>query len=127
MQINDRYEFPEELDLDIEDGKYLSENADRTVRNNYRLHSVLVHSGTINGGHYYAYCNPTGNQWLKFDDEKVLPSSRARHGMSYKNRNTFKSTFKYSAKFTCKLFAMLRLLCLFCSQQKPAPHPRPPV
>ena len=72
MQINDRYEFPEELDLDIEDGKYLSENADRTVRNKYRLHSVLVHSGTIHGGHYYAYCNPTGSQWLKFDDEKVL-------------------------------------------------------
>lgn len=71
MQINDRYEFPEELDLDIEDGKYLSPNADRSVRNKYRLHSVLVHSGGIHGGHYYAYINPTGNQWLKFDDERV--------------------------------------------------------
>ena len=70
-QINDRYEFPEELDLDIGDGRYLSENADRSVRNKYRLHSVLVHSGGIHGGHYYAYCNPTGHQWLKFDDEKV--------------------------------------------------------
>ena len=71
LQINDRYEFPEELDLDIEDGKYLSENADRTVRNKYRLHSVLVHSGGIHGGHYYAFCNPSSSQWLKFDDEKV--------------------------------------------------------
>ena len=72
-QINDRYEFPEVLDLDIDDCKYLSENADRSVRNKYRLHSVLVHSGGINGGHYYAYINPSGSQWLKFDDERVRP------------------------------------------------------
>ena len=71
VQINDRYEFPEELDLDREDGKYLSENADRSIRNKYRLHSVLVHSGGIHGGHYYAYCNPSGSQWLKFDDDKA--------------------------------------------------------
>ena len=44
-QINDRYEFYEELDLDIGDGKYLSPDADRSKRNKYRLHSVLVHSG----------------------------------------------------------------------------------
>jgi ubiquitin carboxyl-terminal hydrolase 7 len=75
VQINDRYEFPEELDLDREDGKYLSENADRSIRNKYRLHSVLVHSGGIHGGHYYAYCNPSGSQWLKFDDDKVCSSS----------------------------------------------------
>ena len=72
-QINDRYEFPEVLDLDIDNCKYLSENVDRSVRNKYRLHSVLVHSGGINGGHYYAYINPSGSQWLKFDDERVRP------------------------------------------------------
>lgn len=74
-QINDRYEFPEELDLDREDGKYLSPNADRSIRNKYRLHSVLVHSGGINGGHYYAFINPTAKQWLKFDDERVRYST----------------------------------------------------
>lgn len=71
MQINSRYEFPEELDLDRDDYKYLSENADKTVRNKYRLHSVLVHAGGIHGGHYFAFINPTGKQWIKFDDEKV--------------------------------------------------------
>ncbi|CAL8466972.1 g6508 [Coccomyxa elongata] len=71
VKINDRYEFPEELDLDFGDGKYLSENADRSVRNLYRLHSVLVHSGGVHGGHYYAFIKPNGKQWFKFDDEKV--------------------------------------------------------
>ncbi len=73
MQINDRYEFPDELDLDQEDGKWLSENADRNVRNLYKLHSVLVHSGGVHGGHYYAYIQPDRKRWLKFDDERVMP------------------------------------------------------
>ncbi|MCH96123.1 ubiquitin carboxyl-terminal hydrolase 12-like, partial [Trifolium medium] len=38
--INDRYEFPSQLDLDRENGKYLSPDADRSVRNLYTLHST---------------------------------------------------------------------------------------
>ncbi|KAL5720642.1 ubiquitinyl hydrolase 1 [Ranunculus cassubicifolius] len=72
VKINDRYEFPLTLDLDREDGKYLSPDADRTVRNLYTLHSVLVHSGGVHGGHYYAFIRPTlSDQWFKFDDERV--------------------------------------------------------
>lgn len=71
LQINDRYEFPDELDLDVDDGKFLAPDADRSVRNLYKLHSVLVHSGGVHGGHYYAYIRPASKQWLKFDDEKV--------------------------------------------------------
>ena len=73
VQINDGYEFPEELDLDCEDGKYLAPSADRSVSNRYRLHSVLVHSGGSHGGHYYAFIRPDGTQWLKFDDERARP------------------------------------------------------
>ncbi|XP_058183377.1 ubiquitin C-terminal hydrolase 12-like isoform X4 [Rhododendron vialii] len=72
VKINDRYEFPLQLDLDRENGKYLSPEADRSVRNLYTLHSVLVHSGGVHGGHYYAYIRPTlSDQWFKFDDERV--------------------------------------------------------
>ena len=39
--------------------------------NEYQLFSVLVHTGGMQGGHYFAYINPTGSQWLKFDDDKV--------------------------------------------------------
>ncbi|KAJ0974146.1 hypothetical protein J5N97_016111 [Dioscorea zingiberensis] len=72
VKINDRYEFPLQLDLDRDDGKYLSPDADRSVRNLYMLHSVLVHSGGVHGGHYYAFIRPTlTDQWYKFDDERV--------------------------------------------------------
>ncbi|GMN39634.1 hypothetical protein TIFTF001_008866 [Ficus carica] len=72
VKINDRYEFPLQLDLDRENGKYLSPEADRSVRNLYTLHSVLVHSGGVHGGHYYAFIRPTlSEQWYKFDDERV--------------------------------------------------------
>ncbi|BFG34993.1 hypothetical protein CerSpe_212670 [Prunus speciosa] len=72
VKINDRYEFPLQLDLDRENGKYLSPEADRSVRNLYTLHSVLVHSGGVHGGHYYAFIRPTlSDQWYKFDDERV--------------------------------------------------------
>ncbi|KAH1189847.1 Ubiquitin carboxyl-terminal hydrolase 13 [Glycine max] len=72
VKINDRYEFPLQLDLDRDNGKYLSPEADRSIRNFYTLHSVLVHSSGVHGGHYYAYIRPTlSNQWFKFDDERV--------------------------------------------------------
>jgi hypothetical protein len=36
------------------------------------LCSVLVHSGGIHGGHYYAFIRPQlGSQWFKFDDDRV--------------------------------------------------------
>ncbi|EFJ41244.1 hypothetical protein VOLCADRAFT_40312, partial [Volvox carteri f. nagariensis] len=69
--INDRYEFYDELDLDRDGGKYLAPNADRSVRNLYKLHSVLVHSGGVHGGHYYAFIRPDGKTWLRFDDDRV--------------------------------------------------------
>ncbi|WZZ92023.1 ubiquitin C-terminal hydrolase 12-like isoform X3 [Brassica napus] len=79
VKINDRYEFPLELDLDRENGKYLSPDADKSVRNLYTLHSVLVHSGGVHGGHYYAFIRPTlSDQWYKFDDERVTKEDLKR-------------------------------------------------
>ncbi|KAG1333908.1 ubiquitin carboxyl-terminal hydrolase 12 [Cocos nucifera] len=79
VKINDRYEFPLQLDLDRDNGKYLSPEADRSVRNLYTLHSVLVHSGGVHGGHYYAFIRPTlSDQWFKFDDERVTKEDTKR-------------------------------------------------
>eukprot|EP00887_Chlorella_sp_A99_P006814 scaffold2.g6814.t1 len=71
LKINDRYEFYDELDLDRDGRKYLAQNADKGTRNRYKLLAVLVHSGGVHGGHYYAYIRPDGQQWLRFDDERV--------------------------------------------------------
>ncbi|XP_026420623.1 ubiquitin carboxyl-terminal hydrolase 13-like [Papaver somniferum] len=65
-----RYEYDFKRDMmvkinDREDGKYLSPDADRRVRNLYTLHGVLVHTGGGHGGHYYAYIRPTHSEkWL---------------------------------------------------------------
>ena len=47
----------------------------------YHLHSILVHSGSVNGGHYYSFVRPlllgrpypysASRDWYKFDDETV--------------------------------------------------------
>ncbi|KAF5796992.1 putative ubiquitinyl hydrolase 1 [Helianthus annuus] len=50
VNINNRYEFPLELDLDRENGKYLSPDADKCVRNLYTLHrapQIYFHKGTV--------------------------------------------------------------------------------
>ncbi|KAF0546333.1 cysteine proteinase [Gigaspora margarita] len=70
IKINDRYEFPIEIDLQ----KYLSPEADRSKRYKYLLHRVIVHSGDSNRGYYYALLKPKKNRkWLKFNDDFIIP------------------------------------------------------
>ena len=41
VKINDLYEFPEELDLDVGDRKYLSKDSDKRVRNLYKVRKKM--------------------------------------------------------------------------------------
>ncbi|KAF0557253.1 putative ubiquitin-specific processing protease 21 [Gigaspora margarita] len=69
-KINDRHEFPMEIDLQ----KYLSPEADRSKPYKYLLYGVLVHSGYYDRGYYYALIRPRKNdKWLKFNDDRVIP------------------------------------------------------
>ncbi|KAK0727330.1 hypothetical protein B0T26DRAFT_637316 [Lasiosphaeria miniovina] len=73
MKINDRYEFPEEFDA----APYLDKEADKTEAWGYQLHGVLVHSGDLNAGHYYAFLKPNKDGWwYKYDDDKVTKATR---------------------------------------------------
>lgn len=70
VKINDRHEFPFEIDLD----EFLDSSADRSSPWVYKLHGVLVHSGDLHGGHYFALIKPDRDtRWLKFDDDRVTP------------------------------------------------------
>ena len=70
VKINDRHEFPFEIDLD----EFLDSSADRSQPWVYKLHGVLVHSGDLHGGHYFALIKPDREtRWLKFDDDRVTP------------------------------------------------------
>ena len=70
FKIHDRYEFPELLSLN----EYIKDQAIEDYT--YVLHSVLVHSGNDQRGHYYAFVrvndtkHPKG-RWYKFNDESV--------------------------------------------------------
>lgn len=73
MKINDRYEFPEEFDA----ASYLSQDADKSEPWEYQLHGVLVHSGDLNAGHYYAFLKPNKEGWwYKYDDDKVTKATK---------------------------------------------------
>ncbi|KAF9887303.1 hypothetical protein FE257_010298 [Aspergillus nanangensis] len=68
MKINDRHAFPMEFDAT----PYLSGDADKSESWVYQLHGVLVHSGDLNAGHYYAFLKPTKDGfWYRFDDDRV--------------------------------------------------------
>lgn len=73
MKINDRYEFPEEFDA----SPYLDKDADRSEPWEYQLHGVLVHSGDLNAGHYYAFLKPEKDGWwYKYDDDRVTRATK---------------------------------------------------
>jgi len=73
MKINDRYEFPEEFDAAL----YLDKEADKSESWEYQLHGVLVHSGDLNAGHYYAFIKPDKEGWwYKYDDDKVTKATK---------------------------------------------------
>jgi ubiquitin carboxyl-terminal hydrolase 7 len=68
MKVNDRHEFPESFDA----APYLSDDADKSEPYIYKLHGVLVHSGDIAAGHYYAFIKPQKDgPFYKFDDDRV--------------------------------------------------------
>jgi ubiquitin carboxyl-terminal hydrolase 7 len=73
MKVNDRYEFPEIWDA----SPYLSEGADKSEPYIYHLHGVLVHSGDLNAGHYYAFLKPDKEgDFYKFDDDRVTRATK---------------------------------------------------
>jgi ubiquitin carboxyl-terminal hydrolase 7 len=80
-KVNDRFEFPIELDLSTflhrpaAQFPSLSLKAETDLECQYLLHSVLVHSGSATGGHYYVFVRPDPlNQpsvWYRLDDDRV--------------------------------------------------------
>ena len=76
VKINDYFEYYDEIEL----SKYLDPSAEKFSKedNTYVLHSVIVHQGNANSGHYYAYIKQSKNSkdWLLFNDENVRPADR---------------------------------------------------
>ena len=74
IKLNDKFAFPSILDM----SKYLDKSTiDSTDPSIYHLQSVLIHVGSVNGGHYYTYIrpltklSPAESPWIRFDDDQV--------------------------------------------------------
>ncbi|PWN30800.1 putative ubiquitin-specific processing protease 21 [Jaminaea rosea] len=69
VKINDRHEFPMQIDL----ADYLDQDTPARGEDwKYNLHGVLVHSGDLHGGHYFTLIKPEkDSSWFKFDDDRV--------------------------------------------------------
>jgi hypothetical protein len=69
-KINDRFSFPEVLDLSSICSDIEKDQEDRAV---YDLQSVVVHVGEYGAGHYYAYVRPDVRKedWYRFNDDIV--------------------------------------------------------
>lgn len=74
-KIHDRFEFTETLDLNRFVVPGIGSEAAAAVDYTYKLHSVLVHSGNDQRGHYYVYIC-IHNQWYKFNDQLVTKVRR---------------------------------------------------
>ncbi|KAF9430947.1 hypothetical protein BGZ94_001693 [Podila epigama] len=69
VKINDRHEFP--LEIDLAEFVEESEEKQKAGPNGF---NVLVHSGDLHGGHYFALLKPERNgKWFRFDDDRVTP------------------------------------------------------
>ncbi|KAK2527276.1 Usp47 [Columba livia] len=95
IKLNDRMTFPEELDMsvfiDVEDESSLL----------YELFSVMVHSGSAAGGHYYACIKSfSDDQWYSFNDQHVSKITqediKKTYGGSSGSRGYYSSAFASS-------------------------------
>ena len=135
MKINDRHEFPEVWDA----SPYLSEDADRSEPYIYHLHGVLVHSGELNAGHYYAFLKPSKNgKFFRFDDERVTRATNREaleenYGGEYRTqangvlrqRNPYTRTWSAKRSMSAYMLVYLResrLDKILCEDVEPPAH-----
>lgn len=80
-KINSYVDFPtRNLDLN----PYLE--GPKSIKSSYRLYATSNHSGTLDGGHYTAYCrNPCTEKWFKYDDDHVseIKESDVKSSLAY--------------------------------------------
>lgn len=66
VKLNNSFEFVDTLDLN----RYVSHDIEEDYT--YCLYSILVHSGSPNSGHYFAFISPRADgNWFKFNDDAV--------------------------------------------------------
>ncbi|CAB0006261.1 unnamed protein product [Nesidiocoris tenuis] len=105
-------EAPPAIDTDQEDdeGVDLSNNSANCLENEknvnqllargpyvYDLYSIMIHSGSASGGHYYAYIKDfTRGEWYCFNDQAVTPITSEDIVKTY-GGGPYRSNFSYTS------------------------------
>ena len=79
-KINDRFEFPDQLDMTPYHVDQLQDPDSPQEPDSFTLVGVLVHSGSAEAGHYYSYIRErpcSRGTWLEFNDTDVTPYNPA--------------------------------------------------
>ena len=87
IKINDRFEFPENLDL-ID---YVADEK-KEQETKYQLFGVLIHIGSGAGGHYEALMKVNG-QWMIFNDDSVTPTTSETLETTYGSQNQWGAAY----------------------------------
>ena len=71
IKDNSRFELPHEIDLLPFTEEFKKSNRKSQKKMLYSLKGIVVHSGTIHGGHYFSFIKNEYNQWLVYNDASV--------------------------------------------------------
>ncbi|KAF2767207.1 hypothetical protein EJ03DRAFT_329368 [Teratosphaeria nubilosa] len=71
-KINDRFEFPELLDMSKYTQEYLEHGEGSVEPDMFELVGVIVHLGSLQAGHYWSYVRLGGTQhWMQVEDARA--------------------------------------------------------
>ena len=76
-KINDRFDFPQMIDMSPYHVDYLKDPGQPTKPDIFELVGILVHTGTAESGHYYSYIRERPSppsqspNWIEFNDADV--------------------------------------------------------
>lgn len=109
-------EDDEGIDMSVNDSKSVMSNStsiDSSTNNtgpyNYELFSIMIHSGSASGGHYYAYIKDLeSNNWFSFNDQTVSTITQEDISKTFGGGGAFKSYYSGFSSSTNAYMLMYR-------------------
>ena len=102
QKFNDESKKIEKLNQEFEINQYLDlkkllvfNQGVKTDSLKYHLYGIVIHSGTINSGHYWSYIkhSSVNNVWVEYND--CLITERSQSEVEFVARGTANSRFKF--------------------------------